>query len=301
MVDYINDIQTSFECYVINMPKDRDRRSRIEKQLGRVDIQATFVNGVVASEVHDDVKGAIFTPKCVQSCGNSIMGCAMAHINTIARIRDGTKNFGIILEDDANLTNGFTRENIRMYINEAKTFDILLLGCLHGCGKRDPLITQWMNNFPKKRVINISDHLIKPDYFTGLHGYVLSRRGAEKIINSIKQDQVYNHIDLYLNHLYRKGILDVKALQTHIVHQTLNDSNNASYGYIDKLLVRLVTKDFSLHPYYTNVYGEKVYGIPKSLKNTTRIMVIALFAILYMYRKRVDNYQAIILLILVLW
>ena len=199
---------------------------------------------------------------------------------------------------DCILTSNFNSQYITDMVQEAGDFDILILGCLHGCGNNDALIIRVVRYNDYTENIKLSDHIIKPSFFAGTHAILYSQEGAKKVLKAIEQKPVWMHIDIYLNDLYKNEIIDVKALEKKIAYQSLEDTNNVSYTGVDALIAKTVSMESSFHPYYFGIYGYHVGNVFISLKVNVKII---LFILAWNIRHKYMNISIFILLFLASW
>lgn len=284
------------------MPHDVHRSQRIEKELLARDIRFEFRPGIYGQDVSDEEISETFDLYCSEYCRKSVIGCAMAHILLWREIAEGSEEHVIILEDDAKFSRDFSENIVYERVVEAGKFDILLLGCLHGCGNNDAFVVSHLyRRHDSHEVVPLSENIVKTGFFGGTQGYVLSRNGATKLLRHIEKEPVWNHIDLYMDSMGKRGLLDIKVVKSPLVTQSLTDTNNASYGYIDSVLARLFYMNQSIHPYYTNISSFSYYGIDWNVKNTVRILVLGLLMYALYLRKIQFAKVFVVITLLYVW
>ena len=148
---------------------------------------------------------------------------ARSHIDVWRQIKAGSHEFALVLEDDVWFRSGFTKKmdkawsEIQTNINNKSDFDILYLSyeeVKHGAPK----------NF-------LSNNVFCPERgLWYLSGYVLSRKGAEKLLNLLP---CKGPIDLWINHQFKQ--LDVCAIRRPIICQRRDDSSTNSYSILPSL------------------------------------------------------------------
>ena len=130
------------------------------------------------------------------------LGATFSHISLYREIlENGYKNM-LILEDDVVLDKNLFQKLPNMLDSLPKDWDIFILGfsCEYKHDKRCKV---------NDSVIKIYKDIYKINYFYGAYAYILSFKGAEKIINNIYP--IWWHIDTMLSYLIQKGILNVYA------------------------------------------------------------------------------------------
>ncbi len=148
---------------------------------------------------------------------------ARSHIDIWRQIAAGNYEYVLILEDDIWLRSNFAQNldkawaEINAEVNRKSKFDILYLSyeeAKHGAPKTF-----------------LSGNVFRPVrglWF--LSGYVVSRKGAEKLINLLP---CRGPVDLWLNHQFK--FLDVRAIRRSIIDQRRDVSSTNSYSILPTL------------------------------------------------------------------
>lgn len=187
---------------------------------------------------------------------NSI-AIAMSHIKTWRKFLLSDKDICVIFEDDAVLIKDFDKELEIALQNVPNDFDILYLGCF-GCNSDLNCLTvpfSFIYDLKNTKIIN--DYVIKPKIAFALHGYVLSKKGAEKLIRYISKN-ISNHIDVMIFKLYNEGKIRLYSLKNRIVFQTSSDTckslNTSNYPFlINRLLSPIKIDKMVSLSYYMSV------------------------------------------------
>lgn len=148
---------------------------------------------------------------------------ARSHIDVWRQVKAGDHKFVLILEDDVWFRYGFAKKmdkawsEIQTNIDEKGDFDILYLSyeeVKHGAPK-----TFLSNNVfcPERGLWYLS-------------GYVLSRKGAEKLLSFLP---CKGPVDLWINHQFK--LLDVCAIRRSIICQRRDGSSTNSYSILPSL------------------------------------------------------------------
>ena len=142
------------------------------------------------------------------------IGCALSHYNIwIDLINDETSDYYIIFEDDIKISDNFILylNKVKEYINNNLDIDFLFLGYL------------WHNEKERDNYFSISD-LDIDHYIGGFHSYIITKNGANQMINYIKNNGIKHGID-YLVKIIPS--LTLKLLYPLIVHaEWYNGINN---------------------------------------------------------------------------
>jgi GR25 family glycosyltransferase involved in LPS biosynthesis len=187
----------------------------------------------------------------------SSIAIAMSHIKTWRKFLLSEKELCIIFEDDVVIVKDFDKELEIALQNVPSDFDILYLGCF-GCNSDLNCLTvpfSFIYNLKNTKLIN--DYVIKPKVAFALHGYVLSKKGAEKLVTYIYKN-INNHIDVMIFKLYNEDKIKLYSLKNRIAYQTSSDTckslNTSNYPFlINKLLSPIKIDKMVSLSYYTSV------------------------------------------------
>lgn len=148
---------------------------------------------------------------------------AQSHINVWRQVKAGDNEYVLILEDDVWFRPDFAKKldqawaEITAEVNKKSNFDVLYLSyeeVKHGAPKTF-----------------LSSNVFCPErglWF--LSGYVISRKGAEKLLNLLP---CKGPVDLWINHQFKS--LDVRAIRRPIICQRRDGSSTNSYSILPSL------------------------------------------------------------------
>lgn len=136
------------------------------------------------------------------------LGCTISHLNLYREILENGYKHMLILEDDVVIDKKLFNKLPNILESLPKNWDICILGfsCQFKHDKRCK---------SNDSAIKINNDIYKINYFYGTYAYILSFKGAEKIINNIYP--IWWHIDTMLSYLIKKGILNVYATIPNLV------------------------------------------------------------------------------------
>ncbi len=172
--------QTSPSIYYINLDESKKRMNKMEKQCSSLQcIRVSAINGKKMNK--NDVLHILKAP----DMRLTNVACFLSHIKCLEEFLDTYEDFCIILEDDVNIDPKLiqkltTIKNELIRVNEYP--DILFLGGTRVCGRQ------------------ISDHVMKAvqvheNCNAGAFGYMISKRGAQIILDNFKRDGIYKMYD----------------------------------------------------------------------------------------------------------
>ena len=265
------------QVYFINLDRRQDRLEKIQKELKRVGLlnRSTRIPAVDGKTLDlNNYEDHNFSQICANFCTKSLIGCALSHISTWKKFYNETSFDNVlILEDDAFFDINSSFDNFLSKNEELlpKDFDILYLGGFIGndtdtalMSKMILLLQGYTNFNSTKHSKKVNDLIIKPHYPLGLHGYVLSRKGAEKLLDLSKE--IYNHIDIQLANNIFEGNLNAYSFKNPIIYQEtcIVTTDNADYIFpviINKILDKFKYNNSQSIGYLMNVTSYEIPGI----------------------------------------
>jgi hypothetical protein len=176
-----------FAVYVINLFEDHRKLGLVRKLFGLMGVDV---------ERHDAVNGRSLSNYVVDAAlaanvsrvdfGQGAVACALSHIAIWEKIASGGNAHALVLEDDAA---PYSWRGIRSLVSGAGDFDILYvndrMSSIHtgviDLGIRD--IWKVLEAWPQGR------------QGWGMDGYILSKRGAEKLLQAVYHDKISGHVD----------------------------------------------------------------------------------------------------------
>lgn len=211
------------DCYVISIDYPE---SKI-KYLENYNLNPIWFNGVNGEKIKKWEKLEYVSKEFEKYGTNGMIGCAISHIKLWEYILSNDLDYAIVFEDDIVLTINFDEYLGKALINVPEDFDILYLGGFGG--NNDSNFTYRTFCLSKKECPsykNINEYISKPSVVTGLHGYIISKKGAEVLLKMTK-GKVNDHIDVYINNLYKNGLLNNYIVNPRIAFQTSTDNINS--------------------------------------------------------------------------
>lgn len=230
------------KTYVINLKHRTDRWNRILNDFKNTDLVLERWDAIYGNDLSDKQLANYTTYYCYHFCSPGLIGCWLSHFSLWKHIVENKETNVLILEDDAYPTKNFYKlKDIWKEIPE--NWDIVFLGCQGSCDQAEiiqylyKLITGKNNKF-------ISKHVMIPIFPLGFHGYMISYKGAKKLITHPKLQKVSYHID----YIFTKNILNDENFNVYAIIPPLIDQHKESkYSDIQ----------FNLHP-IINKYGSKI-------------------------------------------
>lgn len=203
------------QCYVISL---NDAKKKI-KYLKKHGLSPTLYHGVRGSLLDPQVIKCNTSPFYSVFGPKSAIGCAMSHIGVWEQILDGDKDHAIVFEDDVVLVKEFKQHLDIIFQSIPKDFDILYLG---GFGTESNLnaftvLMTLCGNVLKPKTIN--KHIKVPKVALGTHAYMLSKKGAKKLVRALKGN-IFHHIDFCILSLAKEGKIKLYSCTPRLAYQT---------------------------------------------------------------------------------
>lgn len=198
--------------YVIALKEARDRRREMTRRLGTLGLEFNFIDGVVGADLPPHVVNNrqyhVATPLSLGA-----LGCALSHIMAWQAIAESPTPFGLILEDDAVLTDTVPQLLTQIAALDGK-FDIVNL---HFRGGR-PLV----NIAPLSPVHTLTSCRYNS---IGAESYVLSKAAAKRLLTAV--EPITYEVDLFLNRWWNHGV-QILTVNPAAVHE---DDSVSTIGY----------------------------------------------------------------------
>ena len=165
--------------------------------------------------------------------------------------------------------------------NTPSDYDILYLGCF-GCQNRYNYHTIMHAQFNYKR---INDYVSVPGIAFATHGYIVSRKGAKKLIKYLDKN-IYMHIDGCIQDLHKSKLIKEYVLNDRIIYQSSTDllvSTNTSnnHPYVATKLLSNIYLDEKLRANYDLNMSQIQIGSFIGTPATLIFLIIGIFCSIY--------------------
>jgi collagen beta-1,O-galactosyltransferase len=214
-------IHSNFKVYVINMAKNVARMNHFAVQYNRSDLAAlpfTRFEAVNGSKLGDHMKdlvspkvwlGMNYLSQMKMRAGEGqltpgMIGCYLSHYGIFQEIVDLSLPYAVIFEDDTMINPNIYKKAIGPAVTEQvgvypADWDIVLLG--HIC-KRCERVAGFNN-------------VTRALYFWGTHGYIISQKGAQKMLAN-REQEITMQIDYFMGFLSQQHAIDIFALHPQV-------------------------------------------------------------------------------------
>lgn len=209
----------------INLDRDLERRARLEAELRRLGLQGERFAGVLWATLPEGDQRRLYSEllnakQFHKPLVNGEKGCYASHLALWQWLQASSHPLVIVLEDDVRLIDAFTSACQAIAALPADWDMIKLIG-RSGLGKREKLASQ---------VALCAGHdLVRYRRVPSLTaGYALSRRGAEKLLDT--RIPFGRPIDVDLRHWWESRDLDVRGVEPPVIVLDEETSQDSSIG-----------------------------------------------------------------------
>ena len=182
--------------YIISLASETQRRAHILEQTERYQLNANFVDAVDMRQASDaDIRALsslpVHTkPKKQRWLSKGEVGCALSHHQVYQTVLDKQQDYALVLEDDAY----FIRNPMPLMqpahlnaIAEQYDFDVLLLGYVKTLEHQLPYYHRRIP-IKKRATLQLPEQTIQfgtpwEQYACGTVAYIITKKGAEKLLN----------------------------------------------------------------------------------------------------------------------
>ena len=206
-----------FDTYVINLVKNTNRLKNFMNQYNNSDLSFKKIKvfpAIVGKDLDlikytspEAYKQIIFseisnTRKYHYNLTRGAVGCFLSHIAIYKKIIESNKSYGLIFEDDVLIATDVYKRLLYGLNKIPSNWDIFLLGVM--CLK-----------------CTESNQYINVDRFWGLHGYLIKKDTAIKLVEHLDKE-INKQIDAEISLMIKYKLLNVYAITPQIVIQDGN-------------------------------------------------------------------------------
>lgn len=238
--------------FVINLVTRKDRLTSIQKSYC-LDIPLYRINAL-GLDSYEKLK-PFFIDKNLNIISKSFFSKTvalsyMSHIKCLETIIEKNSQNSIIFEDDVVFTQDFSDKFEEYLLNCPKDFDILILGHDNSIKeKRSFLLDKLANNVKSenRKSFQIDEYFSIPDFFTGMHCYIVSLKGAKKIRDLFYRDKISGFFDMAICNWVSKnelsGYITNESLISQNVYFTSDVINNEFPILVNNIFSKLFCKE----------------------------------------------------------
>lgn len=280
------------DCYVINLDRSIDRWRKIKKRLSLEKILKLHrVKAVDGQLLDTNITQNVFATK-------SMLGCMLSHIKTWKKIAKGDSDFGLVLEDDCQLSDSFGEKvnELLNILNEKEiNWDFLYLGYFGPGEKCDSISDNIISEFLKiylqtlilPKVESPSCDLIKNPYMPlGFHCYAITKSCARKLVELFEKETTFWHVDAMFLKYHNKFNVYLSTKKLGWQETTTESSNMVEHDFpkiFNRVFDTVTDKDnISISYYLTSPIGQ-IKGVHINLWLLSYILILLVIPYQYYF------------------
>ena len=214
--------------YVINLKDKTERWNNIQEKFKNTNLKLKRWNAIYGKKIKNEYIKNITTPFCYNFCSNGMIGTWLSHYNLWKYIVDNNLDNVLILEDDAIPVDNFN-DKIKILDKSPINADLIYLGCIGTCN---------LNNYYINK--KYDDNFIIPLIPLQAHAYIITNKGANKLLKYKELDKVRHHIDVFLAfNIYTKKDFHMYSTKDILIYQ--NDIVTSSITQNSHYIINKIT------------------------------------------------------------
>jgi len=227
--------------FVISLPQDHERYHDLleHHRLHASYLSMTKVDGILGSDLtsYENYKACssfLYRPWLT----TGMLGCGLSHLKALQQfLNNDDGEVALILEDDARIRPGISTDQWTFLIDQMKTkeMDILHLGGHETESGYQMLVRGNIQNMDAQSIQNTGPVF----WWSTTAAYLVSRKGAEQILNELKGNMIY-HLDIVYHGLLQKGVIRGECVDRPWFFTKQYKSHNATQ---DRILSRIIHRD----------------------------------------------------------
>ncbi len=301
MTDIINQI------YVINLDNKPDKWEDIQLNFSETGLQLNRWSGINGKTLSDKQINKITTPLCNNICSYSMIGRALSHISLWRHIAKNNLTNVLVLEDDAYPVDNFDTQLKKYWHQVPKDWDMVYLGCGGSCQTSnftDLIYKVFLRreNKPVYKNDKLMKNVFSPGFPISLYGYMLSNKGARKLISHPVFKNVAYHIDVVLSSNVLGNNFNAYVIRPNLIYQKMkseyNDIQHNNHPLISAVGSKIKTSnDYTLDAMVSSqLMYNRAMGV--SITALTIILFLISFIIGYFGSNTVKNWYVYLLALL---
>ncbi len=241
------------KVYVINLKKRPDKWHNIQKDFSHTNLKLTRWNAIYGKDISENEFANKTTALCNEFCSPSMVGIWLSHYNIWQNIVKNKEDNVLILEDDALPLENFNYRLQEYWKEVPKDWDFVFFGCIGSCTKSTTnallykVLTGKYNEPVYKNGVK-QHHIFRPCFPICMHAYMVSYKGAKKLINHPALKKIKYHIDMILcKDVFSDDDFKVYAFDPQLITQNhsseYSDNQNQNHPIINYIGSKLSNKN----------------------------------------------------------
>jgi GR25 family glycosyltransferase involved in LPS biosynthesis len=235
---------------VINLDTATSRWNNVKEEFEKADLQPIRLSAVNGRDLSALQRKKHATFACSLFCADAVLGTTLSH-KSAWEIAANEEEPVLICEDDVKFADEFKVRLEECMRELPEGWDILYLGCLF-CEKNISILARAalsLYALKNTRSRTVSARLWISPYTFGAHSYVVSSKGARKLISLF--DKVEGSVDVRMNDLVSSGLLHAYVPKILLARQKVSSDVSSIAEKVPRVLNRkldniLLAPDVSL-------------------------------------------------------
>ncbi|MCH9715604.1 MAG: glycosyltransferase family 25 protein [Gammaproteobacteria bacterium] len=188
------------KSFVINLDSKTDRWNTTQERFKQVHQDVERWPAVCQDNRQTDLDHYVHPTQSSFSTP-AVINTALSHVTLWSKLAKGKDNHYLICEDDAQPVSDFQEKLTRVLDQVPSDWDVLLLG-RQEFGDAFEKIAEAFIRIQRqitREQKDINDLIEIPSSFSGLYGYMVSKKGAIKLCEFIEDYKIRMHIDIQMN------------------------------------------------------------------------------------------------------
>lgn len=190
------------KAYFINLARRTDRRDQMQSRFDKIGLSWERIEAVTPDDISADQLARYCNPAAYKWQTQGELACSLSHVRALQRFLETDAPYGAIFEDDAVLSPSL-RTFLDLFSETAPDVDLLRLETEHVRLRMVKTPDQTINAVGLFRMYSTGG---------GAAGYVVSRRGAERIVAG--EEILFDLTDQALFNPYARLAKDLVMRQT---------------------------------------------------------------------------------------
>ena len=216
--------------FVLNLDRSQDRWDKTSETMSEAGLDVQRLPAVDGRQLSEEELRKESTRIATFLQPRGVIGCYLSHKKFWNMVVDNDLDAAIVFEDDVELVDGFKEKlesnllKLRAEEPEDQEFDVILLGAIgrvHPQAK-DAIGSLFFSHYigGKRPLKLINDYRYQPRRPAGTHAYMVSKKGAQKLL-TLCSKATY-HVDL---DAWRHPELDITMFRPMLAYQTFEQTS----------------------------------------------------------------------------
>lgn len=194
---FVNGLPKNLGVWLINLPKDVDRRTKMEAQLASMGINATLFEAINGKEQAELLSRRVEATAYAENMGQPLlpgkMGVFASHVGVWETFLDSGKDVALVMEDDVVFHDDFLTA-VETALSAPAEWDLIRFNCIRA---KFPVTQATKNGYRFNAYIGP---------FTGNACYLITRDLAAKLVKTVwPQTRAMDHeLNRFFLHNYRQ-------------------------------------------------------------------------------------------------